>query len=310
MAQVIEIAGLRKAYGKTVAVDNLSLEVNEGEIFGMVGPNGAGKTTTIECIEGLRKPDGGTLRVLRLDPQRQERSLRLLIGTQLQQAQLPDRLRVGEIFDLFASFYPNPADWHELLERLGLQEKKDAFYAKLSGGQQQRVSIGLAMINKPQLVFFDELTTGVDPQARHAIWDLVGEIRAEGRTVFMTTHLMEEAEKLCDRVAIVDHGKITALGTPAALVRKYAPESRVVFTLLDEAFDAQSLKSIGAVTRVEQDGQKVTVYGRSVAVSQPPLITEVVNGLSGRGVTFSDMRMEQPSLEDVFLSLTGRAMRD
>jgi ABC-2 type transport system ATP-binding protein len=309
MAQVIRVSHLRKVYGKLAAVDDLSLEVNEGEIFGMVGPNGAGKTTTIECIEGLRSPDGGEVRVLGLDPQRQERSLRQLIGTQLQQAQLPDRLKVGEVFDLFASFYPDPADWNVLLERLGLHEKKDTYYSKLSGGQQQRVSIGLALINKPQLVFFDELTTGVDPQARHAIWDLVGEIKAEGKTVLMTTHLMEEAEKLCDRVAIVDHGKLVALGTPAALVRKYAPESRVVF-ILEKAFEAQELKSIGCVTRVEQDGQKVIVYGRSIAVSQPPLITEVVNWLSARWLTFSDIRMEQPSLEDVFLSLTGRAMRD
>lgn len=310
MTQVVEVSNLRKAYGKTIAVDDLSLAVNEGEIFAMVGPNGAGKTTTIECIEGLRKPDSGLLRVLGLDPQQQERSLRLKVGTQLQQAQLPDRLTVGEIFDLFASFYPDPADWQTLLDRLGLQEKTHAYYAKLSGGQQQRVSIGLALINKPQLVFFDELTTGVDPQARHAIWDLVSEIKAEGRTVFMTTHLMEEAEKLCDRVAIIDHGRITALGTPAALVSKYAPESRVVFTLLDLAFDAQTMKMMGAVTRVSQEKQKVTVYGRSVAVSQPPLITEVVNWLSARSVAFSDMRMEQPTLEDVFLSLTGRGMRD
>ena len=309
MAQVIRVSHLRKVYGKLAAVDDLSLEVDEGEIFGMVGPNGAGKTTTIECIEGLRSPDSGEVRVLGLDPQRQERNLRQLIGTQLQQSQLPDRLKVGEVFDLFASFYPDPANWNVLLERLGLQEKKDTYYSKLSGGQQQRVSIGLALINKPQLVFFDELTTGVDPQARHAIWDLVGEIKAEGKTVFMTTHLMEEAEKLCDRVAIVDHGKLVALGTPASLVRKYAPESRVVF-ILEKAFEAQELKSIGCVTRVEQDGQKVIVYGRSIAVSQPPLITEVVNGLSARGVTFSDIRMEQPSLEDVFLSLTGKAMRD
>ena len=309
MPQVIQVSHLRKVYGKTIAVDDLSLEVNEGEIFGMVGPNGAGKTTTIECVEGLRCPDSGEVRVLDLDPQKQEHRLRLLIGTQLQQTQLPERLKVGEAFDLFASFYPNPDDWMVLLKRLGLQEKKDTFISRLSGGQQQRLSIGLALVNKPKLVFFDELTTGVDPQARHAIWDLVREIQAEGRTVFMTTHLMEEAEKLCDRVAIVDHGNVVAMGSPASLVRKMAPESRVVFTPV-KAFDLQVLKKINSVSHVDQDGQKVIVYGRSIAISQPPLISEVVNLLSTQGVTYEDIRMEQPTLEDVFLLLTGRAMRD
>jgi ABC-2 type transport system ATP-binding protein len=300
---------LRKVYGTTVAVDDLSLEVKEGEIFGMVGPNGAGKTTTIECLEGLRRPDRGEMRVLELDPVRQERSLRLAIGTQLQQAQLPDRLKVGEALDLFASFYPNPAPWPVLLERLGLVEKKGAYISQLSGGQQQRLFIALALINKPRLVFFDELTTGLDPQARHTIWDLVREIRAEGRTVFLTTHLMEEAEKLCNRVAIVDHGRVVANDTPAALVRSLGAESRVLFNL-ENSCDLRALKSIGSVTRVEQDGPRVIVYGRSTPSGQPPLITEVVNALYTQGIAFSDIRMEQPSLEDVFLQLTGRAMRD
>jgi ABC-2 type transport system ATP-binding protein len=300
---------LRKVYGTTVAVDDLSLEVKEGEIFGMVGPNGAGKTTTIECLEGLRRPDRGEMRVLELDPVRQERSLRLAIGTQLQQAQLPDRLKVGEALDLFASFYPNPAPWPVLLERLGLAEKKGAYISQLSGGQQQRLFIALALINKPRLVFFDELTTGLDPQARHTIWDLVREIRAEGRTVFLTTHLMEEAEKLCNRVAIVDHGRVVANDTPAALVRSLGAESRVLFNL-ENSCDLRALKSIGSVTRVEQDGPRVIVYGRSTPSGQPPLITEVVNALYTQGIAFSDIRMEQPSLEDVFLQLTGRAMRD
>jgi ABC-2 type transport system ATP-binding protein len=210
MSPVIHASHLRKAYGQTIAVDDLSLEVNEGEIFGMVGPNGAGKTTTIECLEGLRRPDSGELRVLDLDPIRQKHRLRLVIGTQLQQAQLPDQLKVGEALDLFASFYPNSVPRSALLERLGLVEKKNAYLSKLSGGQRQRVFIALALINHPKLVFFDELTTGVDPQARHSIWDLVREIRAEGCTVFLTTHLMEEAEKLCDRVAIVDYGRVVA----------------------------------------------------------------------------------------------------
>lgn len=309
MGAVILVNHLCKTYGSTIAVDDLSLEVNEGEIFGMVGPNGAGKTTAIECMEGLRRSDSGEIRVLGLDPARQEHDLRLVIGTQLQQAQLQDRLKVGEALDLFASFYPDPAPWSVLLDQLGLGEKKGEYISRLSGGQQQRLFIALALINKPRLVFFDELTTGLDPQARHAIWDMLRQIRAEGRTVFLTTHLMEEAEKLCDRVAIVDHGRLVALDTPAALVRSLGAESRVLFTL-EAAVDLQALKTLGSVTRVEQDGLRVIVYGRTAASGQTPLITEVVNALATQGVTFSDIRMEQPTLEDVFLQLTGRAMRD
>jgi ABC-2 type transport system ATP-binding protein len=300
---------LRKTYGKTIAVDDISFEVSEGEIFGMVGPNGAGKTTTIECLEGLRRPDSGEMNVLGLDPIRQERELRFVIGTQLQESQLPDQLTVSEVLDLFASFYPDPAPWSALIERLGLGEKRNSYISKLSGGQQQRVFIALALINRPRLVFLDELTTGLDPQARHSIWDLVREVRAGGCTVFLTTHLMEEAETLCDRVTIVDHGRVVALDTPPALVRSLDAESRVLFTL-ETGYDPQALESIGGVTRVERDEQRVIVYGRSMQSGQPPLIAEVANALSAQGVAFTDIRMEQPSLEDVFLQLTGRAMRD
>jgi ABC-2 type transport system ATP-binding protein len=309
MRQVIHVSHLRKMYGKAIAVDDLSFDVNEGEIFGMVGPNGAGKTTTIECLQGLRSPSQGEVCVLGLDPVRQEHSLRLVIGTQLQKAQLPDRLTVDEALDLFASFYPDPTPWPILLERLGLVEKKGAYISQLSGGQQQRLFIALALINHPRLVFFDELTTGLDPQARHTIWDLVREIRAEGRTVFLTTHLMEEAEKLCDRVMIVDHGRVVALDTPSALVCSLGAESRVLFNC-ERAFDLQVLKSISAVSRVGQDGQRVIVYGRAPQPGQSPLIAEVANALSAQRIAFTDIRMEQASLEDVFLQLTGRAIRD
>lgn len=309
MLQVIRVSDLRKTYGKTIAVDGLSFEVNEGEIFGMVGPNGAGKTTTIECLEGLRRPDSGEMSVLGLDPIRQEHELRFVIGTQLQASQLPDQLTVSEVLDLFASFYPHPASWPGLIERLGLAEKRNSYIGKLSGGQRQRVFIALALINRPRLVFLDELTTGLDPQARHSIWDLVREVRADGCTVFLTTHLMEEAETLCDRVAIVDHGRVVALDTPAALVRNIGAESRVLFTL-NTSYDPQALTSIGSVTRVERDEQRVIVYGRSTSSGQSPLIAEVANALSAQGVVFTDIRMEQPSLEDVFLQLTGRAMRE
>lgn len=309
MKPIVEVEGLRKTYGETIAIDSVSFEVGEGEIFGMVGPNGAGKTTCIECLEGLRKPDSGTMRVLGLDPVRQERELRLVIGTQLQQAQLPDQLKVGEALDLFASFYPNPIPWQGLLERLGLMEKKNAQLSKLSGGQRQRVFIALALINHPSLVFFDELTTGVDPQARHSIWDLLREMRADGHTVILTTHLMEEAEKLCDRVAIVDRGRVVALDTPAALVRELHAESRILFNL-DQPYDPLALRSLAGVTRVERDEQRVIVYGNPLQPGHPPLIAEVANALAAGGIAFRELRMEEASLEDVFLQLTGRAMRD
>jgi ABC-2 type transport system ATP-binding protein len=309
MTAVIQASHLHKAYGKTVAVEDLSLEVQQGEIFGMVGPNGAGKTTTIECLEGLRAFDGGEIRILGLDPVRQERELRYRIGTQLQKSQLPDQLTVGEVLDLFASFYPNPAPWPALLERLGLSEKRNAWVSKLSGGQLQRVFIALALINQPKLVFLDELTTGLDPQARRSIWDLVREVRAGGCTVFLTTHFMEEAELLCDRVAIMDHGKIVALDSPAALVSKLGAESRVLFTT-SHALDPKALQAIDGATRVERDGDRVIVYGRAAQSGKQALISEVANWLSAQGAPFGDIRMEQPNLEDVFLQLTGRAMRD
>lgn len=309
MQQVIHVSHLRKIYGEAIAVDDLSFEVNEGEIFGMVGPNGAGKTTTIECLEGLRRPDQGDVRVLGLDPARQEHALRLVIGTQLQEAQLPDRLKVHEALDLFASFYRNPDPWSVLLERVGLADRRSSYVSRLSGGQQQRLFIALALINHPRLVFFDELTTGLDPQARHTIWDLLREIRSEGRTVFLTTHLMEEAEKLCDRVMIVDHGRVVAIDTPAALVRSLGAGCRVLFNC-EHAIDSQALKSLATVSRVEQDGHRVIVYGRELQPDQAPLIAEVASALTSQRVAFTDIRMEQPCLEDVFLQLTGRVMRD
>jgi ABC-2 type transport system ATP-binding protein len=309
MTTVIQATHLRKTYGPTVAVDDLSLDVQEGEIFGMVGPNGAGKTTTIECLEGMRIFDAGEIRVLGLDPVRQERQLRYVVGTQLQKSQLPDQLTVGEVLDLFSSFYPNPAPWPDLLARLGLVEKKNTWVSKLSGGQLQRVFIALALINRPKLVFLDELTTGLDPQARRSIWDLVREVRAGGCTVFLTTHYMEEAETLCDRVAIVDRGKIVALDTPAALVARLGAETHVLFTTRN-ALDPEGLKSLDGATRVERDGDRVIVYGRAPQPGRPALIGEVVQWLATQGAVYSDIRMEQPTLEDVFLQLTGRAMRD
>ena len=307
MNPIVQVQGLRKTYGATVAVEDVSFEVKEGEIFGMVGPNGAGKTTTIECLEGLRKPDAGTVRVLGVDPQREGQTLRERTGIQLQQSNLPDRMRVWEALDLYSSFYPKAADWKELLAQLGLDEKRNTPFSKLSGGQKQRLFIALALLPDPQLVFLDELTTGLDPQARHAIWDLVRDVRSKGKTVLLTTHFMEEAERLCDRVAILDHGKIVALDTPAALIRSLGTEERVVFSV-DGALPTGFEKALSGEVRAELQGERVVIHGKND--SKVPLVSQVVSLLTNQGIQFRDLRTEQPTLEDVFLSLTGREMRE
>ncbi|MCP4536483.1 MAG: ABC transporter ATP-binding protein [Chloroflexi bacterium] len=307
---IVQVKGLRKTYGTTVAVDDVSFQVREGEIFGMVGPNGAGKTTTIEIIEGLRPADRGTVQVLGLDPIHQERQLRHLIGVQLQQANLPENIKVWEALDLYASFYPRTLDWQELLQRLGLTEKRNTAFRKLSGGQKQRLFIALALLNDPQLVFLDELTTGLDPQARHTIWDLVRDIRQRGKTVFLTTHFMEEAERLCDRVAILDHGQIVALDTPSNLIAGLEIGERVIFGV-DGDWSSERLANLPRVTRVENQGDRIVVSGRTNgSIGHAPLVTEVVNALTADGILFSDLRTEQPNLEDVFLTLTGRQIRE
>ena len=306
MNPIVKVEQLRKTYGATVAVDEVSFEVQEGEIFGMVGPNGAGKTTIIECLEGLRKPDQGTVRVLGLDPQRDSQSLRTRTGMQLQQSNLPERMKVWEALDLYSSFYPKAADWKELLVQLGLEEKRNALFSKLSGGQKQRLFIALALLPNPQLVFLDELTTGLDPQARHVIWDLVREVRAKGKTILLTTHFMEEAEQLCDQVAILDHGRIVALDTPAALIRNLGAEERVVFNV-EAALPAAFEKALSGASRVEVQRERVVVHGRS---NQVPLVSEVVTQLTKQGIQFRDLRTEQSTLEDVFLKLTGREIRE
>jgi ABC-2 type transport system ATP-binding protein len=301
---VIQIEHLRKVYGSTVAVDDVSFEVYQGEIFGMVGTNGAGKTTSIECIEGLRHQDHGSIRVFGIDPHKKTHDLRRKVGVQLQESQLQPRLKVWEALDLFASFYESPLDWEKLLEQLGLTEKRNAAYARLSGGQKQRLQIALALINDPQLVFFDELTTGLDPQARRAMWDLIRSVRDSGKTIFLTTHFMDEAERLCDRVAIMDKGKIIALDTPENLIQSLGVESRVVFTL-KEPHDITCCRGLPGVTLVEQNGDRVVVQGKG-----DMLVVEVVTALAKEGTLFSDLRTEQPNLEDVFLAVTGHEMKE
>jgi len=301
---VIQVQNLTKSYGSVVAVGGISFEVHEGEIFGMVGPNGAGKTTTIECIEGLRRPDGGSVRLLETDPWQKRQAIASRIGIQLQESALPPRLRVAEALDLFGSFYEHRADAEELLDTLGLTEKRSSAFGKLSGGQKQRLFIALALVNQPEVVFFDELTTGLDPQARRSMWDLVRQIRERGCTVFLTTHFMEEAERLCDRVLIIDRGQIVALDTPEALVRSLGAEKRLVFTL-PEHQTCPPLLHLPQVQRVEQSGERMVVYGHGERFAGT-----VLDALEDAGVHFLDLRTEQPNLEDVFIALTGREMRE
>jgi ABC-2 type transport system ATP-binding protein len=299
---IIEVQNLRKTYGTTIAVDDISFEVKEGEIYGLLGPNGAGKTTTVECLQSLRHPDSGTIRVLGLDPRTQAQELRRRIGSQLQESALPDRIRVWEALDLFASVTPNALDWHVLLEQWGLAEKRKASFSSLSGGQRQRLFIALALVNNPRVVFLDEMTTGLDPAARHIAWDLIRSVRDRGTTVVLVTHFMDEAEKLCDRVAIVDRGKIAAIDTPQGLITEYASEVRVVFTT--EQSDLSWLSEIPEVHAVIKTGPRVEVEGNG------PVLALVAAVLVQHGIIPADLRVEQPSLEDVFLKLTGTGTED
>lgn len=303
MASVIEVQDLRRVYGDVIAVDGISFEVAEGEIFGMVGPNGAGKTTTVECVEGLRRPTAGQVRLLGMDPFAERRVIAERIGVQLQESALPPRLHVDEALALFGSLYRHSVDVDGLLELLALTGKRTAAFARLSGGQKQRLFIALALIGRPEVVFFDELTTGLDPQARHLMWDLVRQIRDRACTVILTTHFMEEAELLCDRVMIVDAGRIVAMDTPEALIASLGVDKRIVFSV-PTGQDGQSLTGLSSVSRVEQSDGRVIVYGHGDRFA-----SSVVAALEDAGVSFTDLRTEQAKLEDVFLSLTGREMR-
>ena len=305
MAAVIDVAGFRKTYGSTVAVDDVSFDVHDGEIFGLIGPNGAGKTTTMECVEGLRRPDRGSIMVLGLDPFRDVYKLQHRIGVQLQQAQLQKRIKVAEAVHFWASLYGKPAaDGDRLLDQLGLVDKRNAWFMTLSGGQKQRLFIALALVNDPELVFLDELTTGLDPQARRAIWELVRGIRARGKTVFLTTHLMEEAERLCDRVAIIEHGRIIDIDAPERLVARHCPERTVVLTTTDVSVEAQ-LRALPGVERLERQDNRFTIQGRG-----DDFVGAVIHGVAAHAIQVQDFRTVYPTLEDVFLRLTGHSIRD
>jgi ABC-2 type transport system ATP-binding protein len=316
MTGVIEVSGLTKRYGDKTVVNGISFGVDEGEIFGILGPNGAGKTTAVECLEGLRRRDAGQVRILGLDPLTDTRRLHQRIGVQLQEAQLQDKLKVGEALRLYASFYPHPADWRELLERWGLSGQSGSSFGKLSGGQKQRLFIALALIGNPEVVFLDELTAGLDPGARRATWDLISKVRAGGVTVVLVSHFMDEVEELCDRVAILEQGRIAALDTPAGLVDRAGGEYRVRFRLMaqldrpgpDKAgpdkpgLDEQSLGVLPGVTAVSRRGEQVTVTGTG------DFAAAVTAELARRQVIVADLRIEGRSLDSAYVALTGRSM--
>jgi ABC-2 type transport system ATP-binding protein len=300
---IVKIENLFKSYGKVKAADDVSFEVFKGEIFGLVGPNGAGKTTTIECIEGLRKSDSGNLKVMGLEPLTNGRLLRDSIGIQLQESELPGRIKVWEAIDLFSSFYSKTVKYDSLLKDLGLDGKKGAYFSRLSGGQKQRLFIALSLINNPELVFLDELTTGLDPQARRATWELITTINKKGKTIFLTTHYMEEAERLCDRVAIMDHGKIIALDTPQNLIRSIKIENKLIFSVVGD-FQLDALNDTKSINKCEKLRDKIIVYGKD-----NKMVKDTVNFLVKKNIDFYDLKTEQATLEDVFLTLTGKEIR-
>jgi ABC-2 type transport system ATP-binding protein len=297
----VQIRHLRKTYGPLVAVDDVSFSVNEGEIFGILGPNGAGKTTTVECAVGLRQPDAGTIGLLGLDPRTDRDRIHEVVGVQLQASAMPARLRVGEILDMYRSFYRDPADVGELIEALGLAGKRGAYYKSLSGGQRQRLSVALALIGRPKIAVLDEMTTGLDPAARRDAWELIAGIRDRGVTILLVTHFMEEAERLCDRVALIDGGRVVALDTPAGLAAR-ASGGKTVRFLPSAPFDDRLLTGLPEVNRVDRTGRHVLVTGTG------ELVNAVILTLAAAGVTARDVQLDSSNLEDAFVRLTGRQL--
>ena len=304
MPPVVTVTDLRKTYGSLVAVDGVSFTVEEGEIFGLLGPNGAGKTTTMECVEGVRKPDSGAIEVLGCNPAVRTTDLLNRIGVQLQEAQLQKRIRVWEVVDLWKALFPRTVDGEKLLDELGLAEKRRSKFMDLSGGQKQRLFIALALINDPELVFLDELTTGLDPQARRTIWELVLGIRDRGKTVFLTTHLMEEAERLCDRVAVIEHGRLIELGTADELVARHCPESSVHFSCKGEV-GREVFSGVSGISSIDFADGEFRLAGLG-----PDFVSSVIECLAEERIRVTDFRTETPNLEDVFLKLTGHSIRD
>jgi len=306
MPPVIEVSGLHKAYGTFEAVRGIDFDVSEGEIFGLLGPNGAGKTTTVEILEGLRARSQGEVKVLGFDPEVSKRSLKDRIGVCLQATNLPDKLRVHEALEWFAAFYTRKADCNKLLQRLQLWEKRNDFYSKLSGGQKQRVALALALVNEPQLVFLDEPTTGLDPQVRLEIHSVIEELKAAKRTILLTTHYIEEAERLCDRVAIIDEGKIVALGSPHELQERVFGQSRIeVVTALPMPAELPPFEAVAKYS-LSDDGKTLVVDSTRPARTLPDLI----RWIDQKGLELEDIHLKRPTLEDVFIELTGKKLRD
>ncbi|MGX1628796.1 ABC transporter ATP-binding protein [Streptomyces albidoflavus] len=297
---IIEVSGVRKAYGGRTVVDGISFTVEEGEIFGILGPNGAGKTTTVECVEGLRHADAGTVKVAGLDPVRDRDGVTRVLGAQLQESELQPKITVQEALQLYAACYPDPADWRALAERLGLTEKLSTRFAKLSGGQKQRLFIALALIGNPRVVVLDELTTGLDPRARRETWALIEEVRDSGVTVLLVTHFMEEAQRLCDRIAVIDKGRVAALDTPAGLVSRAA--GAVVTTFTPSApLPAADLAALPRLASHEERDGHVTLTGTDETV------TALLALLARTGTTAHRLRIVEATLDDAFLDLTGEA---
>lgn len=293
---VIKVENLVKRYKNITAVNDVSFSVEEGEIFGLLGPNGAGKTTTIECIEGLRKPDSGNVEVLGLNPLKDRKRLYNMIGVQLQETSYQDKIKVWEICQLFSTLYSKTLSYELLLKDFGLYEKKDSYISKLSGGQKQAVSIVLALIPDPKIVFLDEITTGLDPQARRNVWEMIKKLKKKGKTVFMTTHYMEEAENLCDRICFIKSGKIKALGTVSELIKASNLQLKVVFKAND--LNVDELNKIENVESVKKDGERYIVYGKNEEI-----VKNVMNYLTGKKVEFREFSIVKPNLEDVYLNI-------
>jgi ABC-2 type transport system ATP-binding protein len=302
---ILQVENLVKRYGDLEAVRGVSFSVEEGEVFGLLGPNGAGKTSTIEVLEGLRVADGGRVSVCGFDPVRNPTELKREIGAALQSTSLPDKLKVTEALRLFSSFYNRGRQPEELLKRFGLEEKRNAFYSQLSGGQKQRLALALALVNDPKVLFLDEPTAGLDPQVRREIYDIVEELKHEKKTIVLTTHYIEEAERLCDRVAIIDHGKVIAQGTPRELKQRSANTSRVEVRLAKPASNG-ALKSLDGVVDARELGGAYVLHCQRTA----PAIVALVKHLEAEGNELVSLEITTPSLEDVFIELTGRRLRD
>jgi ABC-2 type transport system ATP-binding protein len=305
-APAISVQGLKKSYGEVHAVKGIDFEIQPGEVFGLLGPNGAGKTTTVEILEGLRPRTGGQVAVLGFDPDRQRQQLKDRIGVCLQATNLPERIRVREAMQVFASFYTRNVDLNKLLQRLQLEEKRDAFYNTLSGGQKQRLALALALVNDPQLIFLDEPTTGLDPQVRVEIHNLLEELKREHRTILMTTHYIEEAERLCDRVAIVDEGRIIALDTPARLQQQSRNASSIAVTCATPFPESRPAWAEATQSALDPSGRTLTVHSRHPAAT----LVDLVKWIDQHGLELTDVSLKQPSLEDVFIELTGKSLRE